>query len=58
LRDEGIAFDNALQAAGVRTVRRHYEGGVHGFMTMPMLDIAQRARAQVGQDLSTLLPTA
>jgi acetyl esterase len=58
LRDEGIAFGNALEAAGVTTVQRHYDGGVHGFMTMPMLDIAQRARAKVCRELSGLLDAA
>ena len=37
LRDEGIAFGDALDAAGVPTTRRHYEGGIHGFVTMPRL---------------------
>jgi acetyl esterase len=55
LRDEGIAFGNALEAAGVTTVQRHYDGGVHGFMTMPMLDLVKRARAEVCLDLATVL---
>jgi acetyl esterase len=55
LRDGGIAFGNALEAAGVTTVQRHYDGGVHGFMTMPMLDLAKRARAEVCLDLATVL---
>jgi acetyl esterase len=55
LRDEGIAFGNALEAAGVPTVQCRYDGGIHGFMTMPMLDIAQHARARVCQELSALL---
>jgi acetyl esterase len=42
----------------VTTVKRRYDGGIHGFMTMPMLDIAQRARAQVSEDLNTLLASA
>ena len=45
LRDEGIAYADALEAAGVVTVRCLFEGGIHGFMTMPMLDIAQRSPA-------------
>jgi acetyl esterase len=57
LRDEGIAFGGTLEAAGVPTTRRHYDGGIHGFLTMPMLDLAQQARAQVCGDLSTLLRT-
>jgi len=57
LRDEGIAFGDALEAAGVPVTRRHYDGGIHGFATMPMLELAQQARAQVCGDLSTILVT-
>jgi acetyl esterase len=58
LRDEGIAFGDALDAAGVTMVQCRYEGGIHGFMTMPMLDLAQRARAEVCNELSLLLERA
>ncbi|MGK2868547.1 MAG: alpha/beta hydrolase [Mycobacterium sp.] len=46
LRDEGRAYAEALRAAGVPVVQRYFEGGVHGFMTMPSLDICELARAQ------------
>lgn len=55
LRDEGIAYADALEAAGVVTVRCHFEGCIHGFMTMPMLDIAHRARQQSCLGLAQLL---
>jgi acetyl esterase len=55
LRDEGIAFGDALEAAGVPMTGRHYDGGIHGFVTMPMLDLAHQARAQICDDLSTIL---
>ncbi|BBX46600.1 alpha/beta hydrolase [Mycobacterium cookii] len=55
LRDEGIAYAHALEAAGVETVRCLFEGGVHGFMTMPMLDIAHEARRQACVELDRLL---
>lgn len=58
LRDEGTAFARALSAAGVPTTRLDYEGGIHGFMTMPMLDLAQRARVQACGELSALLAGA
>jgi acetyl esterase len=58
LRDEGIAFGDALGAAEVSTTRLTYDGGIHGFMTMPMLDLAQRARIEVSRTLSTLLSVA
>jgi acetyl esterase len=55
LRDEGIAYVHALEAAGVVTLRCSFEGGIHGFMTMPMLDIAQEARRRVCLQLAHLL---
>jgi acetyl esterase len=55
LRDEAAAYVDALAAAGVRTVRCDFEGGIHGFMTMPMLDIAHEARRQATQELAHLL---
>ena len=44
LCDEGRAYGDALEQAGVATTRLHYDGAIHGFMTMPMLDLAQQAR--------------
>lgn len=58
LRDEAIAFGDALTAAGVDTVRCRYDGGIHGFLTMPMLDLAQRARVEICSELSRLLTSA
>ncbi|OBI22157.1 esterase, partial [Mycobacterium sp. E2327] len=55
LRDEGLTFGEALQAAGVPTVQLRYDGGIHGFMTMPMLDLAQRARAEAAAALADML---
>lgn len=55
LRDEGLAFGAALQAAGVPIVQLRYEGGIHGFMTMPMLDVAHRARKGAAAALADLL---
>ncbi|VEG54939.1 alpha/beta hydrolase domain-containing protein [Mycolicibacterium aurum] len=55
LRDEGLAYTEALEAAGVPTTCRYFEGGVHGFMTMPAFDICQRARAQVSADVAELV---
>jgi acetyl esterase len=55
LRDEGLAYAAALEAAGVPVVRSQFDGGIHGFMTMPMLDIAQRARQQACLELAQLL---
>lgn len=55
LRDEGMAYANALEAAGVTTVRCAFDGGIHGFMTMPALDIAQHARRAASSELAVLL---
>jgi len=55
LRDEGIAYADALESAGVRTERCVFDGGIHGFMTMPMLDIANDARRQACDKLAELL---
>ncbi|MEZ0341116.1 alpha/beta hydrolase [Mycobacterium sp. pV006] len=55
LRDEGLAYVEALEAAGVPTVCRYFEGGVHGFMTMPAFDICRRARAQICEDVTALV---
>ncbi|EID15445.1 alpha/beta hydrolase [Mycolicibacterium phlei] len=54
LRDEAVAYADALEAAGTRVVRCPFEGGIHGFMTMPMLDIAHKARRQASEALAAL----
>jgi acetyl esterase len=55
LRDEGIAYAEALEAANVPTVKCPFDGGIHGFMTMPMLDIAHEARRRACLELAQLL---
>jgi acetyl esterase len=55
LRDEGLSFGAALDAAGVSTVQLRYDGGIHGFMTMPILDLAHRARKEACGALADLL---
>ena len=55
LRDEGMAYADALQRAGVAVTRLSYQGGVHGFLTMPMLDLAQRARTDVSGAVAQLV---
>jgi acetyl esterase len=55
LRDEGVAYAETLEAAGVPTVHRHYEGMVHGFFSLlvdPELDRAREAVADVAGDLA------
>jgi acetyl esterase len=53
--DEAMAYADALEAAGVVTSRCPFEGGIHGFMTMPMLDIAQEARRLACRELARLI---
>jgi acetyl esterase len=55
LRDEGLAYAAALQSADVPVTQLCYEGGIHGFMTMPMLDLAHEARRQTCRELARLL---
>jgi acetyl esterase len=55
LRDAGLAYGRALRTAGVPVTECNYDGGIHGFMTMPMLDLAQRARAEVSREVAQLV---
>ncbi|MFP1153656.1 alpha/beta hydrolase [Mycobacterium sherrisii] len=55
LRDEGFAYADTLESAGVVTLRLPFDGGIHGFMTMPMLDIAHHARRESCRALATLI---
>ncbi|TLF96750.1 alpha/beta hydrolase [Nocardia cyriacigeorgica] len=54
LRSEGDAYAHALAEAGVTTVHRCYEGAIHGFMTMPVLELAGQACKDVWADLTRL----
>jgi acetyl esterase len=55
LCSEGESYAKALAEAGVPTVHRNYAGGIHGFMTMPSLDICAQARRQAWVDVSRSL---
>ena len=58
LRDEALAYADALLAAGVPVVRAQFDGAIHGFMTMPTLEIAQEARKRACAMLGTTVGSA
>jgi acetyl esterase len=58
LRDEALDYVAALAAAGVPVARAQFDGAIHGFMSMPMLDIAQEARKQACVKLSMAIESA
>ncbi|MUL65609.1 esterase [Mycobacterium sp. CBMA 234] len=54
MRDEALAYTVALRDAGVPVTELYY-GAIHGFLTMPVLDIAHRARREVCDALAKTL---
>lgn len=54
-RTEGEQYAAALAAAGVPTVHRCYTGAIHGFMTMPTLELGARALGQAWSDVQAVL---
>lgn len=54
MRDEALAYAEALREAEVPVTELYY-GAIHGFLTMPVLDIAHRARRDVADALTKLL---
>jgi acetyl esterase len=56
LRDDGDAYAEALEEAGVRVIHRRFDGLVHGFFALSTLSEAARsASEQVCADLRELL---
>jgi acetyl esterase len=54
MRDEALAYAEALREAGVPVTELYY-GAIHGFLTMPVLDIAHSARRDVADAVTKLL---
>jgi acetyl esterase len=56
LRDEGEAYADKLEAAGVPVVRRRYEGMIHGFLwTAGVIDGSRQLIDDLGKDVRELL---
>ncbi|QLL05690.1 alpha/beta hydrolase [Mycobacterium vicinigordonae] len=58
LRDEGLAYAAGLKSAGVQVMLLQFDGGIHGFMSMPNLDMAQQAQSQACAALADLVSRA
>jgi acetyl esterase len=58
LRDEGIAYAQRLQAAGVPVTHRHHEDMFHDFFAfVNLIDASNAAVEQVGAEIRTLAST-
>lgn len=56
LRDEGVAFGDALRAAGNDVERKEYAGMIHGFFGMtPVIDDAVAAQRYASEALRKAL---
>jgi acetyl esterase len=58
LRDEGIAYADALRAAGVDVEHTNYEGAIHVFFQLPATELGRRALDQAIATLTTALAPA
>lgn len=58
LRDEGLAYADRLEGAGVPVRRHHFDGTIHGFLWMAgAVDECRQMLAAVASDLDTLWPS-
>ncbi|MHA1114110.1 MAG: alpha/beta hydrolase [Alphaproteobacteria bacterium] len=59
LADEGAAYGDRLEDAGVAVARLHYDDMIHGFLTMDgLIDQAGRAAAEIAARLGAALARA
>ena len=59
LRDDGLAYAEALRAAGVPVTHHHYDDVVHAFFSLPnLLHRGNEAIAQVGADIRAAVARA
>lgn len=58
LRDEALAYAAGLESAGVSVSQIYLEGAIHGFMSIPSLDIAREARERACARLAAVVRSA
>ena len=58
LRDEGEAYAAALQAAGVPTRQRRYDGQIHTFLALQLSDESDGAMTDIADFIRTVTGTA
>ena len=59
LRDDGVAYVEALRSAGVDVSHHHYDDMIHAFFTMVnLLERGDEAVARVGAELAVAVERA
>ncbi|MBX9640237.1 MAG: alpha/beta hydrolase [Mycobacteriaceae bacterium] len=58
LRDEALKYAATLDSAGVPVARIYIEGAIHGFMSIPALDIAYEARKRACAQVAAMVGVA
>jgi acetyl esterase len=59
LRDEGIAYGEALKSAGIEVTHYHYDDVIHAFFSLPnLLQRGNEAIARVGADIRAAVARA
>lgn len=58
LRDEALEYAAALKSAGVSVAQIYVEGAIHGFMSIPALNIASEARERACAQVAAMVEAA